>query len=119
MKGLEDQGQQDFEKHFGPEFEMGEEAVETGFVAIQTRPCAQAPDVTLTGPEEPRDGGGAKVRPAPFGKGQTKTEDYFRKLRCRMVVHHGPFSWGCEFVCQQIASEGGLFFLNPLSSFNP
>ena len=29
LKRLNDQGKQDFEKQFGPEFEMGKEAVET------------------------------------------------------------------------------------------
>ena len=115
-KRLKDQGQQDFGKYFGTEFEMREEAVKTGFVAIQTCPCAQASDVPLPGSQEPRNGGRAKVGPAPFGKGQTKIEDYFRKLRCRMVVHHGPFSGCCELSSQQIASENGLFFLNAVSS---
>jgi hypothetical protein len=116
LKGLNDQQEQGFEKGFGPELEMGEEAVETGFVTVEACPVAKPADMPLAGLDQPGNGCRAQIRPAPFGKGQTKIEDYFGKVRCNSVADHGPFSSFCEFVSQQIASENGLFFLSMGSS---
>ena len=118
LKGLDDQLQKGFEENLVTKLEMGEETVETGFVAFEACSVSEPADVPLAGLNQPGNCGRTKIRPASFGKGQTKVEDYFRKFRCSSVVDHGPFSWGCEFVSQQIASENGLFFLNSLSRVN-
>jgi hypothetical protein len=118
LKSLNDQKQQSFEKNFGPELEMGEETVEAGFVAVESRSVTKTPDVALAGLNHPRDRGCTKIRPASFGKGQTEIEDYLGKVRCTVVSNHSPFSGCCELRSQQLASENGLFFLNPLSWFN-
>ena len=118
LKGLDDQNQKCFEKGFGPELEMREEAVKAGFVTFESCSVTEAADMPLTGLNQPGNRGRTQIGPAPFGKSQTKVEDYFRKFRCSSVVDHGPFSCLCEFVCQQIASENGPFFLNSLSSVN-
>ena len=119
LKRLDDQSQQDFEEYFVPEFEMGEETVETGFVTFETCGSRQTADMPLAGLNKPGNRGRTQIGPAPFGKGKTKIEDYFGKFRCRVVSNHGPFSGCVELVAQPLASENGLFFLNPLSSFNP
>ena len=119
LKGLDDQREKLLEEDFGPELEMGEEAVKAGFVAVETGAVTQLADVPLTGLNQPRDRCCAKIRPTPFGKGPTKTEDYFGKVRCRVVVNHGPFLQVREMSSQHSTSENGLFFLNALSSFNP
>lgn len=118
LKGLDDQGQKCFEKSFGPELEMGEETVEAGFVAFEIRGPRQAADVPLPGLNQPRNRRRTQIRPAPFGKSQTKTEENFRKFRCTVVSNHSPFSGCCDLVSQPLASEDGLFFLNSLSRFN-
>jgi hypothetical protein len=116
LKGPEDQIQQNLEEGFGPELEMGKETVEAGFVAFEACAVTEPADMPLAGLNQPRDCSRTQIRPAPFGKGQTKVEDYFRKFRCCSVVNHGPFSCGCESVSHQLASENGLFFLNIVSS---
>ena len=98
LKGLDDQLQKSFEENLVAKPEMGEEAVKARFVAFEARSVTEPADMPLAGLNQPRDCGGTKIRPASFGKGQTKVEDYFRKFRCSSVVDHGPFSWGCEFV---------------------
>ena len=98
LKGLDDQLQKSFEENLVAKPEMGEEALKARFVAFEARSVTEPADMPLAGLNQPRDCGGTKIRPASFGKGQTKVEDYFRKFRCSSVVDHGPFSWGCEFV---------------------
>jgi len=119
LKGLDDQKEKSFEEDLGPELEMGEETVEAGFVALEPGSVTQSADVPLTGLDQPRNCRRAKIRPTSFGKGQTKIEDYLRKFRCIPVVDHGPSLPVCEMSSQHSTSEDGLFFLNPLSSFNP
>ena len=118
LKGLDDQDQKRFEKGFGPELEMGEEAVKACFVAFESRSVSEAADMPLAGLNQPGNRGRTKIGPAPFGKGQTKTEENLGKVRCRVVVDHGPFSCFCELISQSFASENGLFFLNSLSRVN-
>jgi hypothetical protein len=119
LESLDDQDQKSFEEGFGPKLEMGEEAVETGLVAFQTGVPAQSTDMPLTGLNDPGDCGRTKVGPASFGKSQTKTEDYFGKVRCTVVSNHGPFSCFCESVSHLLASENGLLFLSLFSLVNP
>ena len=119
LKGLDGQDEKLFEENFGPEFEMGKETIETGFVAFETCSVTQLANVPLTRLDQPRNCGRAKIRPASFGKGQTKIEDYFRKFRCIPVVDHGPSLRVCEMSSQHSTSEDGLFFLSVSSFVNP
>jgi len=112
---LDDQGKKSFEENLGTKLEMTEEAVETRFVTTETGAVTKATDMPLTGLDQPRDGHRRKIRPASFGKSQTKTEENLGKFRCRMVSNHSPFSGGCELVSSPFASEFGLFFLSAVS----
>jgi len=116
LESPDDQKQQSFEKSLAPKLEMGEETVEAGFVAFETRSVTETANMPLAGLNQPRDSGRTKIRPTSFGKGQTKTEENFRKFRCRVIMYHSPFSWLCEMVSQPSTSENGLFFLNVVSS---
>ena len=118
LKGLEDQKQKGFEKSLAPELEMGEETVEAGFVAFETRSVPEAADMPLAGLNQPWDSGRTKIRPAPFGKSQTKTEENLGKFRCRVVSNHSPCCGCGDLDTHPLASENGLFFLDPLSRFN-
>ena len=118
LKGLDDQKQQSFEKSFWPKLEMGEKTVEAGFVAVESRSVSKASDVALAGLNHPGNRGCTKIRPASFGKGQTKIQDYLGKVRCRVVSNHSPFSGCVELVSQPLASVNGLFFLSSLSRVN-
>lgn len=118
LKGLDDQDQKGFEESFGAELEMGEEAVETGFVAFESGSVTEPANMPLAGLNQPGNHRRTQIRPASFGKGQTKTEENFGKFRCRVVSNHSPFSGCVELSSQPLASENGLFFLNFLSRFN-
>jgi len=119
LKGLDDQNEKSFEKDFGPELEMGKETVEAGFVTFEPGSVPKLADMPLAGLDQPRYRHRAQIRPTPFGKGQTKTEENLGKVRCRVVVNHSPFLQRCEMVSSPSTSENGLFFLSALSSVNP
>ena len=119
LKGLDDQKQKSFEESFVPELEMGEEAVKARFVTVESRAVTQSTDVTLAGLNHPGNRGCTKIRPTPFGKSQTKIEDYLGKFRCIPVVDHGPSLRMCEMSSQHSTSEDGLFFLSVSSFVNP
>lgn len=119
LKGPDDQIEQRFEKDFGPELETRKETVVAGFVTPPRGVRAQAADVPLAGLDQPGNGRRQKIRPASFGKRQTKTEDYFGKVRCRLVGNHSPFLPMCEMLSQHSTSENGLFFLSMSSFVNP
>lgn len=119
LKGLNDQDEKRFEEGFGTELEMREEAVEAGFVAIETGAVTELPDMPLTRLDQPRDRSRTQIRPTSFGKGQTKTEENLGKVRCRMASKHGPSLRVCEMSSQHSTSEDGLFFLSFLSSVIP
>jgi hypothetical protein len=119
LKGWDDQNEKSFEEDFGPELEMGEEAVEAGFVAFETCSVTQSTDMPLAGLDQPWDCRRAQIRPTSFGKSQTKIEDYLRKFRCIPVVDHGPSLPVCEMSSQHSTSEDGLFFLSVSSFVNP
>ena len=119
LKGLDDQDEKRFEESFRAEFEMRKETVEAGFVAFETCSVTELADMPLTGLDQPGDRRGAQIRPTPFGKSQTKTEENLGKVRCRVVVNHSPFLQRCEMVSSPSTSENGLFFLSALSSVNP
>jgi len=118
LKALDDQNKKGFEKRLAPELEMGEESVKAGFVAFESGSVAETANMPLAGLNQPGNHRRSQIRPAPFGKGQTKTEENLGKVRCRVVSNHSPFSGCCELRSQQLASENGLFFLNSLSRLN-
>jgi hypothetical protein len=119
VKGLNDQNEKSFEKYFGAELEMGKETVEAGLVAFEPGSVTQSANMPLPGLDQPWDRRRAQVRPTPFGKSQTKIEDYLRKFRCIPVVDHGPSLQMCEMSSQHSTSEDGLFFLSVSSFVNP
>ena len=89
-KAFDDPLQQCFEEQLPAKLGTGKETVEAALVAFPCCAQAQAPDVPLSGLDQPWNGYCDEVWPASFGKCATTTEDDLGKFRCTLIVDHGP-----------------------------